>query len=98
MNQPFPHEANSKVGSELTKEDQQYVLAAFVHRFTGEHQPSWTAELMPNGRKYPVQFKDDREWLANSWFRVYNNGRVNRNTCSCWSSPTWPENPELRKT
>ena len=81
-------------GSDLSAEDQKRALAAYVHRFTGEHKPSWTecADCL----KYPVQFKDDAGWLANTTFRVTKSGRLELRA-HAESRPTWPNNPELRK-
>lgn len=80
-------EPNEKVGSDLQPEDQQYVLETFRNRFTGEHKPSW---VTPRS-SYSVQFKDDADWLAHTYFVVNNNGRVNKNFRTCRSYPTWPE-------
>jgi hypothetical protein len=83
-------------GSELCAEDQKRVLSEYVHRFTRDHKPKWAADEWKDGKPYPVQFASDADWLANSWFAVRKDGRLDERKHSCYSSPTWPENPELR--
>jgi hypothetical protein len=86
----------TKLGTELSKEDQRHVLAAFVHRFTGDNHPAWARKPRPDGTAYPLQFASDVEWLANTRFEVFNGGELNVHFSHCESSPTWPNNPELR--
>jgi hypothetical protein len=81
----------SKRGTELHPDDQKHVLAAYVHRFTGQHRPQWADSQHCN-----VQFRDDADWLANTSFAVRKNGRLDRRSKECYSRPTWPNNPELR--
>ncbi len=84
-------------GSQLTKEDQSYVLAAYVHRFTKEHKPQWACEPLPDGTAYPVQFANDQDWLWNTLFYVSaKTFRLDHRAGRCESTPTWPDNPELR--
>ena len=83
-----------KLGSELHPTDQTLVRAAYVHRFTGDHKPAW-ANDWKDGKPYPVQFKDDADWLANTFFAVKTNGRLSPKMKQCESHPTWPNNPEL---
>lgn len=79
-------------GSEMCQRLQQEAKARFVYRYTGEHKPTWV-----KGPETPVQFKDDRDWLANTLFWITKKGELaNRPKC-CESYPTWPLNPELRK-
>jgi hypothetical protein len=87
------------LGTELHPDDQKYVLAAYVHRFTRQHKPVWVTQLRPrpNGQPCPVQFASDADWLANTWFTVNIGGRLDLRTKYCFSTPTWPDNPELRK-
>lgn len=81
-----------KLGGELCPEDQRHVLAAFVHRFTGQHRPRWKdKDSSANVRACPVQFKDDADWLANTFFAVRNDGRLDQRVTGCESHPTWPE-------
>lgn len=84
-------------GTLLSAEDQRHVLAAFVHRFTREHRPAWAAQPWKDGRPYPVQFDSDRDWLAHTWFKITKAGRLDKRVHHCYSSPTWPDNPELRR-
>lgn len=78
-------------GINLTKSDQIYVLAAYVHRFTGEHRPKWANGLRPDGTPYRVQFKSDIDWLENTIFFVKNDGTLDGRFKRCESTPTWPE-------
>ena len=78
-------------GTDLNYVDQVYVLAAYVHRFTGNHKPDWARKPMPNGGEYPVQFKDDADWLANTEFAVKKNGYLDRRVHGCRSNPPWPD-------
>lgn len=78
-------------GSKLDYVDQQHVLAAYVHRFTGQHRPAWAKRPMPSGKRYKVQFKDDADWLANTKFAVRQDGRLDMRVHRCESTPTWPE-------
>ena len=79
-------------GSEMCQRLQQEAKAQFVHRYTGEHKPAWV-----KGPETPVQFKDDMDWLANTWFWVAKKGELANRPGYCVSHPTWPLNPELRK-
>ena len=81
---------NWRRGTELDHDSQREVLAAYVHRFTGDHKPAWAREPMPNGKPYPVQFASDADWLANTLFEVTKAGRLNRRQRYCYSRPTWP--------
>lgn len=78
------------LGIALNTVDQKHVLAAYVHRFTGDHKPKWAAQLRPNGSPYPLQFRSDREWLANTFFMVTKFGNLDRRANYCTSNPTWP--------
>jgi hypothetical protein len=90
-------EARWVFGTELCAEDQRYVLAAYVHRFTKDHAPAWAREPWKDGKAYPVQYASDRDWLAHARFQVRNDGRLDRRVQRCEGTPTWPDNPELRK-
>lgn len=87
----------TKLGTQLSPEDQWYVLAVFVHRFTGQHKPDWAKVPRPDGTAYPVHFKDDADWLANTSFEGTKSGKLDNRNNACLSRPTWPNNPELRK-
>lgn len=82
-------------GKELTPAQQDEAKRLYVHRYTGQHRPQWSFKLRPDGTVYPVQFKDDADWLANTVFHVSPRGKF-AGSCSSW--PTWPNNPELRKS
>lgn len=88
----------TKRGTELCREDQKAVLAAYVHRFTKEHKPAWARKPRPDGTAYAVQFASDTDWLAHTDFEVTKSGRLDNRATYCESSPTWPDNPELRQT
>jgi len=83
-------------GTQLCASDQQHVLAAYVHRFTRDHKPAWARWPREDGQVSPVQFASDADWLANTRFAVRKNGRLDGRARYCESSPTWPDNPELR--
>jgi hypothetical protein len=83
---------NYKLGSELSQSEQQEALNRFVHRYTGNHKPQWVMH-----HKTPLQFKDDADWLAHTRFAVTKAGKLHNGVKYCQSSPTWPNNPELRK-
>jgi hypothetical protein len=91
------YEARTMLGSELSAADQKHVLAAYVYRFTRQRKPQWAREPMPNGNAYPVQFASDADWLAHTRFAVTKTGKLDGRFDECQSSPTWPDNPELRK-
>jgi len=84
-------------GTDLQPMDREYVLRVYNHRYTGDHRPRWAAENRRPGNPYPLQFKDDADWLANTLFATTKNGRLDKRNNACFSAPTWPENPELRK-
>jgi len=75
-------------GSDLGPKLQAEVKAAYVHRFTGEHKPGW---VTTTGAPYRVQFKDDADWLANTFFHITKQGELNKRIKHCESHPTWPE-------
>lgn len=85
-------------GNTLSIEDQAWVLRAYVHRYTGDHKPQWAMKPRPNGKPYAVQFSDDADWLEHSYFKVRGNGDLDKRHKSCVSFPTWPLNPEHRKS
>ncbi len=86
----------SLYGTQLSANDQRHVLSAYTHRFTREHVPAWAKETRPDGSAYPVQFDSDQEWLANTQFHVTASGDLDKRVNHCHSTPTWPDNPELR--
>ena len=89
-------------GSDMPIHLQQEAKRRFVHRFTGEHKPTWTRKPFRDEKYnltcYPVQFKDDQDWLEHTYFELVKDGsRFNNRKRFCESYPTWPFNPELRK-
>ncbi len=84
-------------GSRLSSNVQREALSIFVHRFTGDHRPEWASEEWKEGKSYPLQFKDDRDWLKNTLFAVTERDNLDKRVDHCYSSPTWPDNPELRR-
>lgn len=77
-------------GNKLTDEARRNALARFVHRYTRDHKPSWVA------KETPVQFASDADWLAHTLFWVRKDGSIAERPSHCESTPTWPDNPELR--
>ena len=73
-------------GAYLTQGDQRHVLAAYVHRYTKSHVPNWA-----RGTNYRPQFASDIDWLANTWFAVRKDGRLDQRYRACHSEPTWPD-------
>lgn len=78
-------------GSDLPQHLQREALACFVHRYTGDHVPDWATRNVPAkfGKRYPLQFASDREWLEHTTFQVTNRGTLALRK-PCHSSPTWP--------
>ena len=86
-------------GDKLSRDDQRYVLAVYVHRFTGDHTPKWAKELSPNDGAYAVQYASDQEWLERTQFTITQSGKLDHRIRRCLSNnPTWPNNPELRRS
>ena len=83
-------------GSQLSKSLQRDVRGMFVHRFTGDHRPAWSNQEWKDGQTYPLQFADDQDWLENTSFPINEKGTIDKRVDHCFSSPTWPNNPELR--
>lgn len=90
------NEPDWRFGSELRPEVQREALRRFVHRFTRDHVPDWARQPRPNGATYAVQFDSDADWLAHTMFATTNAGKLDNRVKRCESSPTWPDNPELR--
>jgi hypothetical protein len=78
------------LGSQLSTEMQRHALARYVHRFTGDHVPNWVTTEFHRGTRYPVQFRDDKEWLSNTLFYVTKSGALDVRYSHCESSPTFP--------
>jgi len=45
---------------------------------------------MPDGNAYPLQFKDDADWLENSYFAITKSGKFAVKPSHCNSHPSWP--------
>jgi hypothetical protein len=84
------------LGSELSPDQQAAAKARFVHRYTGDHRPQWSYGIWKEKLPYPLQFVDDADWLVHTRFGVTASGRLSERATSCYSCPTWPNNPELR--
>ncbi len=88
----FEDQDKMVLGTELTPKDQRHVLASYVHRYTGDRIPVWAKGLRADGKpKHPLQFADDQDWLANTWFHVRTDGRLDGRFRRCHSVPTWPQ-------
>lgn len=77
-------------GDLLTDKARCEALRRFVHRFTGDHTPSWARVPRADGTAYMVQFKNDLDWLSHSEFAVNKDGSLSANHKYCVSHPTWP--------
>lgn len=87
-------EQRRTLGSLLHPADREEVKRRFVHRFTGDHRPAWVKDET----KTPLQFANDDDWLSHTTFAIRKSDRrLDDRATSCQSSPTWPNNPELRK-
>lgn len=84
-------------GDTLRASVQSECLRRFVYRYTRDRVPGWAKRARPDGSAYPVQFDSDRDWLCHTWFAVRKDGALDERVNSCQSSPTWPDNPELRR-
>jgi hypothetical protein len=85
------------LGSKLSAALKRQALSLYVHRFTGNHRPAWSNGIWKDGLTYPLQFKDDEDWLANTSFPISEKGTFDKRAQYCSSNPTWPNNPELRR-
>ena len=92
----IPHNITMLLGSHLTPADQREAKRRYVHRFTGDHTPSWAAACADGGYPCVLHFADDSDWLAHTLFPVTKFHRL-KAIGDCESSPTWPNNPELRR-
>lgn len=90
-------EVNWIKGSELSPELQKEVKARYIYRYTGNNKPQWAKETWKDGKPYPLHFKDDKDWLENTKFAVTKKGKLCNKTKYCQSSPSFPNDPELRK-
>jgi hypothetical protein len=86
-------EKTMTLGTDLTPAQQRRVLGVYVHRYTGDHIPSWSRKPWRGEACYPLQFASDADWLAHTRFPVWASGRIEG---ACDSYPTWPNHPALR--
>lgn len=70
-------------GLRLRAADRYQVLARHTERNTLEHPAPGLA-----------QFGSDLEWLERTLFAVTTEGKLDERYATCYSWPTWPENPE----
>jgi len=76
----------TQLGALLDTTDQHAILRSYIHRFTGEHTPSWVRGVYA---RYP-HFANDRDWLRGTTFHVRLDGRLDKRYTNCHSTPTWP--------
>lgn len=81
-------------GSDLGPYLQEQVKRVFIHRFTGEHLPEWAKLPHADGSAYELQFANDADWLANTYFWITAKGELAKRPNSCYSTPTWPNRPK----
>jgi len=82
-------------GSTLSEADQTVVLNRFGNRYTGDHTPDWVKEAEALGLVYPVQFKDDAEFLNRTSFKTTKDGGHSKSK-ACESKRTWPNGKKVR--
>lgn len=85
-------------GIYLTKDDQRYVLQTYVNRHTGDHRPANLRLTTPvaGHLNNPIQFLNDRDWLAHAYFTTTKSGRLDKRVKACESYPTWPEGQPIK--
>jgi hypothetical protein len=76
------------LGNQLNPTDQKTVLSKYIYRFTADNTPAWAKQP---GHPYPLQFKNDQDWLAHTYFRTTISGRLDQRVTHCESHPTWPQ-------
>jgi hypothetical protein len=87
--------ANWIKGTELSAAMKREALARFINRYTGDHTPAWV--MRSKEYVYPVQFADDADWLAHTYFAVTAKGTFDGRIHHCESHPTWPNGNQLKK-
>ena len=55
------NQAEMLYGHQLSPALRREALAAYVHRYTEEHVPSWSRKPAPNGRHYAPEYSSDSE-------------------------------------
>jgi len=89
------NQAEMLYGHQLSPALRREALAAFVHRYTAEHVPSWSRTPAPNGRHYAPQYSSDTEWLDKTRFPITRSRQGIRlksgTSIYCESNdPSWP--------
>ena len=97
------NQAEMLYGQQLSPALRREALAAYAHRYTAEHVPSWSRTPAPNGRHYAPQYRSDGEWLDKTRFPITRSSQgirlksgsstrnTTRNTINCESNdPSWP--------
>ena len=84
------------LGTDLNQMDRSDAIHLFTNRYTREFFPMWAAKERATTATWPVQFLTDQEWLENTLFHVAPSGSLDKRHRECDSTPTWPDNPELR--
>jgi len=72
-------------GSELPSKTQREILRTFVHRYTGDHTPTWVKKmtLYLSGQEEAPKYKDDTEWLDEYFFAVTISGSLDKRVKYC---------------
>lgn len=82
--------ASWQKASTLPTEIQKRLLQQYINRYTGEHKPAWVRSAESQGVIYPLQFKDDRDWLEHTEVAITSKGQLDARHRACRSTPTWP--------
>ena len=62
--------------------------ARYVHRFTMQHVPAWSQYARSDGKYYAPQYRTDREWYENTYFKGEHEVADDSH---CYSTnPSWP--------
>ena len=90
-------EAGAKwvLASTLSPTLQQGLLRRFLYRYTGDNKPNWVRDAESKGQRYPLHFKDDKDWLAHTEVAINSKGELDKRNTSCRSSPTWPNGDKI---
>lgn len=71
------------LGRNLNPKQRERVLAAYLHRFTGEHRPHWVnrTPTAPNGEPYGPTHATDAEYVDTYAFKFTNKGALAGGHC-----------------
>ncbi len=89
-------EATVVRASSLSPLVQAKLLRMYVNRYTGDHKPAWVAAAEKDGTFYPVQFKNDEDWLRHTMVAATLSGDLDPRNRSVASTPTWPNGDVIR--